>query len=107
MPLHFRENKYKGINAHLHSYLQDEPGGWESFHTEHIAALRSAIDAALPAGYYVRNDKSLQLHEDAPPIEPADISITRPDVTVYGSSSSSVSTASATADVPHRHYSPR
>jgi hypothetical protein len=31
MPIHTRKNLYQGVNAHLHSYLQQE-GGWESFH---------------------------------------------------------------------------
>lgn len=63
MTIRSRKNQYNGINAHLHSYLQHEPGGWESFHAEHIADLRRVIDSALPQGYYARSERSLQLTE--------------------------------------------
>ncbi|RMF77508.1 MAG: DUF4058 family protein, partial [Chloroflexi bacterium] len=63
MAIRSRRNQYRGINAHLHSYLQQSPGRWESFHAEHIADLRRAIDAVLPAGYYVLSEQSLQLME--------------------------------------------
>ncbi|MDX1994215.1 MAG: DUF4058 family protein [bacterium] len=63
MPLHFRENRYPGINAHLHSRLQHTAGGWQSFHSAHITDLTRAIIALLPAGYYALNERSLQLIE--------------------------------------------
>ena len=59
MPIHFRENQYNGINAHLQSLLQQD--GWESFHSAHITHLTEAIDQLLPYGYYVVNEKSLQI----------------------------------------------
>ena len=65
MSIHLRENQYKGVNAHLNSYLQNEPGGWwEVFHSNHLAHIRDAIDAQLPPGYYALNEKSLQVEPD-------------------------------------------
>jgi len=62
MAIHIRENQYKGVNAHLNSYLQNEPGGWwEVFHSNHLAHIRDAVDAQLPPGYYALNEKSLQV----------------------------------------------
>src|SRR4051812_33814070 len=63
MVLRFRENKYRGVNAHLHSALQNEPGGWKVFHSKHISDLAEAIDAQLPPGYEVGLTKSLQIVE--------------------------------------------
>jgi Protein of unknown function (DUF4058) len=65
--IQLRENQYRGINAHLHSLLQSEGGGWESFHNAHITNLTEAIDLLLPEGYYVLNEKSLQLEDDPLP----------------------------------------
>lgn len=53
MPIHLRANQYQGINAHLHSDLQAEEGGWGMFHAQHIPHLAEAIDAVLPDGYVV------------------------------------------------------
>lgn len=62
MPIHLRENQYRGVNAHLHSFLQNEPGGWwETFHSSHVAHIRDVLDTILPAGYYALNEKSLQI----------------------------------------------
>jgi hypothetical protein len=62
MPIHTRQNLYRGVNAHLHSVYQSE-GGWEGFHTSFITYLASAIDPQLPAGYVVDTEQSLQLRE--------------------------------------------
>lgn len=61
MPIHSKTNLYPGINAHLNSFLQQEGGGWESFHAEHIIDLRRVLAAKLPAGYYATSEKSLQI----------------------------------------------
>lgn len=61
MAINLRENQYRGVNAHLHSYLQ-QMGEWESFHSEHITHLREALQAILPAGYRARTERSLQLN---------------------------------------------
>lgn len=81
MTLTTQHNLYPGVNAHLNSYLQDEPGGWESFHSEHIIDIARVLNDILPAGYYVRPEKTLQIREAAdPPVKPLR---TTPDVTVY------------------------
>ena len=63
MPNRSRQNQYRGINAHLHSALQND-GGWDSFHTNHIVDLGRAIDACLPIGYVVDIKPSLQIRRD-------------------------------------------
>lgn len=63
MAIHQRQNQYPGINAHLHSYLQHEPAGWEEFHAAHITHLAEALDALLPAGYLVHLEKGMQIRE--------------------------------------------
>lgn len=59
MALRSDHNEYPGINAHLNSYLQNESGGWESFHGDHIRDLARHIDRRLPVGYFVRCQASL------------------------------------------------
>lgn len=95
MAIHADKNLYPGINAHLNSFLQNEPGGWANFHAEHIIRLREAIDEGLPPGYFARSEKSLQIGEFDPGSGTQDTSHTKPDVTVYhhpvfGSESGSV-----------------
>jgi hypothetical protein len=65
MAIHTRENLYRGVNAHLHSYLQQE-GDWSVFHGEHITHLREALQTLLPieTGYVVLAEKSLQYLRD-------------------------------------------
>jgi hypothetical protein len=55
-------NQYLGVNAHLHSAFQAYDG-WESFHSATIADLARALDRALPAGYTVDIEQSLQVRE--------------------------------------------
>lgn len=56
-----RRNLYPGINAHLHSLLQDE-GGWGSFHTRHIVHIADTLAAQLhPLGYTTELEESLQI----------------------------------------------
>ncbi len=61
MPIHADRNLYPGINAHLNSFLQHEPGGWESFHLEHLVDLRHMLDENMPLHYYARMMPSMQL----------------------------------------------
>jgi hypothetical protein len=75
-------NLYPGLNAHLNSYLQNEAGGWESFHAEHIIDIARLLDPALPAGYFVRPEKTLQIRETTD-YAPRSFRTT-PDVTIYG-----------------------
>jgi hypothetical protein len=63
MVIRTRQNLYQGVNAHLHSRLQNEPAAWEVFHSSHIIHLAEAIDAALPPGYLVEPERSLQIRE--------------------------------------------
>ena len=83
MPIYLRENQYQGVNAHLQSVLQSPGGGWESFHAAHITHLTEAIDSLLPEGYYVLNEKSLQLSTFNIETEEKGISRTRPDLGIY------------------------
>jgi len=84
MPIHRRENQYRGVNAHLHSYFQNS-GDWEGFHDKHITHLSDMLDTLLPANYYAINESSLQisgydLDKDS------DVRIrTRADIAVYQS----------------------
>jgi hypothetical protein len=61
MKVHAVSNQYRGINAHLHSYWQAE-GGWNEFHTNHIADLTRLMRALLyPMGYTAHTEQSLQI----------------------------------------------
>lgn len=97
MPIHLRENQYRGVNAHLQSYLQSPGGGWEMFHAAHITHLTEAIDLLLPEGYYSLNEKSLQLVIFDFEIGEQSASRTRPDIGLY---QISPSTSPATSGVP-------
>jgi hypothetical protein len=78
-----RENPYPGVNTHLNSFLQQDGGGWESFHAVMIMALFDLLDAALPPHYYALAEKSLQL--SALTLD-TNVQRNRPDVTVFRSS---------------------
>lgn len=83
MALQADKNLYPGINIHLNSLLQNEPGGWRSFHSQHITDLARIIDEGLPPGYFTRSEKSLQIGEYDPGSGSEGKSQTTPDVTVY------------------------
>jgi hypothetical protein len=87
MVIRTRQNLYQGVNAHLHSGLQNEPAAWEVFHSSHIIHLAEAIDTALPPGYVVEPERSLQIREfDQATGERLTLRRTkrpRPDVTIY------------------------
>lgn len=83
MPITSNKNLYPGVNAHLNSFLQQEGGGWESFHKDHITYLREALDEHLPPGYFTFSEKSLQIGEFDPGSGREARSKLVPDVTVY------------------------
>ncbi len=59
------KNQYRGINAHLHSFLQSS-GEWEGFHTYHIGVLAETLTNELfDKGYFVAIESSLQIRLDS------------------------------------------
>ncbi len=100
MPIFLRENQYNGVNAHLHSAIQTPGGGWESFHAAHITHLTEIIDTLLPEGYYVLNEKSLQLSTFNLETEEKGISRTRPDLGIYQDQTGFKRHLSETASAP-------
>ncbi len=87
MAIHLRQNQYRGVNAHLHSALQNEPGDWEMFHAAHIVDIAEALDAQLHPRYEVKLARSIQLKEYHPdtgePIKPPDTDQTLQDDEAY------------------------
>lgn len=72
------KNQYHGVNAHLHSYWQNE-GRWDGFHTNHITDLMRLMRIQLmPLGYIAEIEQSLQIRQ-------LDTPIGRPesDITIY------------------------
>jgi hypothetical protein len=63
--LRLRDNQYRGINAHLHSYLQQH-SEWSMFHSNHVVDIQQALQALLPpeTGYFVVSERSIQLIRD-------------------------------------------
>jgi len=61
MPLRRTQNLYRGVNAHLHSRLQNTPDGWQEFHAQHIVDIARAIYPLLPPGYAVFTERSFQI----------------------------------------------
>lgn len=75
-PINPVKNQYRGINAHLHSYWQAE-GGWDSFHTNHIADLMREMNKLLmPMGYVADIERSLQIRRFSEPIGKPESDIT-------------------------------
>jgi hypothetical protein len=63
------KNHYRGINAHLHSRWSAE-GGWNEFHTNHIADLTRLMRAVLyPLGYTAHMEQSLQIRRGDGPAQ--------------------------------------
>ncbi|MBN1287320.1 MAG: DUF4058 family protein [Anaerolineae bacterium] len=77
-PVRSVKNQYRGVNAHLQSYLQGE-GDWPDFHTTHIVHLAGEMKTQLlPMGYTAAVQQSLQIRRhDQPPRYPES------DITVY------------------------
>lgn len=86
MPIHRETNQYQGINAHLHSYFQQE-GGWADFHQSHITDLRRALQIELPisSGYFVTAEDSLQIGQYDLLTRKERVIQTRPDIGIYRS----------------------
>ncbi len=62
-PIRVARNMYRGINAHLQSALQAQPG-WMGFHALHIAHLAESLAAKLvPLGYRVHIENGRQIRE--------------------------------------------
>ncbi|GAB4528335.1 MAG: hypothetical protein OHK0046_47110 [Anaerolineae bacterium] len=62
MPIHRKQNQYRGVNAHLQSHFQRR-GGWPDFHRAHMDILTHLLSTALaphPA-YSVHLENSLQV----------------------------------------------
>ena len=77
-PINPVKNQYRGINAHLHSYWQSE-GGWDSFHTNHIADLMREMNKNLmPMGYVADIERSLQIRRYSEPAGKPES-----DITIY------------------------
>jgi hypothetical protein len=94
MAIHSDKNLYPGINAHLNSFLQHEPGGWQSFHAEHIVDIGKVINEHVPQGYFARAEKTLQISEILPGTKATTTTI--PDTTIYQVGSASVKAVSST-----------
>jgi hypothetical protein len=91
MAIKFRKNIYNGVNAHLHSSLQNEDSAWEVFHSSHITHIATQIDKQLPQGYIVEPERSLQIREYHPTTgEPIFVrrKYPKPDITIYETESS-------------------
>lgn len=79
-PIRSIKNQYLGINAHLHSYWQNE-GGWTEFHASYIVYLANALKAVLlPMGYTAAVEPSLQIRRLDSPERPT---YPESDITIY------------------------
>ncbi|MBI5670062.1 MAG: DUF4058 family protein [Chloroflexi bacterium] len=83
MPIHSEKSLYPGINIHLNSLLQNEPGGGSNFHAEFIIYLREHLDRVLPPGYFSRSEKSLQIEGFDPASGKEQLTPLRPDISLY------------------------
>jgi hypothetical protein len=83
MAIKSRYNLYQGINAHFQSLAQAESDGWGSFHSTHITHLMEAIHDALPPGYLVAAEKSLQIRYIDPGLGEMFTLRPKPDLTIF------------------------
>ncbi|MFN8376181.1 MAG: DUF4058 family protein [Anaerolineae bacterium] len=99
MAVRSRKNQYVGVNAHLHSRLQNIPAGWEIFHGNHVTHLGEAIYKLLPPGYVVDTERSMQIREYHPATgEPIVVKKPRrpqPDIVIASSTASVAGTKSS------------
>lgn len=51
MPIRYKHNQYRGINAHLNSDLQNRTGAWGGFHSFYLVALAVEIQKQLEEHY--------------------------------------------------------
>lgn len=106
MPTYLRDNQYKGVNAHLHSNLQNDTDAWSVFHGTHITLLALEIDALLPPGYIAEPERGLQI-KPYHPVTGEEIRTQRtrrrkPDITIYetGASTQPVTSFSGAVTAP-------
>ncbi len=85
-------NPYRGINAHLNSFLQT-PGSetrtakWHSFHASHIGHITDFMNDILPTNYIAHSEQSLQIRSES--FEFGSVKNRRiPDISLYHSGSS-------------------
>jgi hypothetical protein len=87
---------YRGINAHLHSVLQNQYAGWEEFHGTHTTHIAEFIDRILPPRYLAKPQRSFQITAiAADELESQTLRIARPDATIYEQRAWTSSTVSA------------
>lgn len=77
-------NRYRGINAHLHSYFQTN-SGWVDFHSSHILDLKRTLQRLLPldSGYIVGSEQSLQIAQYDLFADQTIISRSRTDISIH------------------------
>jgi hypothetical protein len=96
MAIQSERNLYPGVNPHLNSSLQNEPGGWQSFHSEHVVDILRGVNERLPSGYFARSEKTMQINEIIPPLSQRSPGHTVPDVTVFRAGNRPSSSGSST-----------
>jgi hypothetical protein len=98
MARYAEKNLFIGVNPILNSFLQQNDGGWESFHAEFISSITHQLDSHLPSNYYAIADKGLQISEIG--LDEIKKRRIRPDVGLYQVSPSSQATARDNAASP-------
>ncbi|MFZ4814247.1 MAG: DUF4058 family protein [Phototrophicaceae bacterium] len=64
MSIQLRENPYPGVNAHLHSMLQQERR-WQNLHLMHIVHLANVLaQNVVPRGYVINLENSVQIRRE-------------------------------------------
>lgn len=96
MAIILHENQYRGVNAHLHSHFQhDATNAWGEFHHAYLFLAAEKLNRQLPPRYRVRLERSLQIREYNPTTGER-IRRPIPDITLYDSHPSTISSASST-----------
>ncbi len=98
MALHFADNRYPGVNAHLNSYLQQPNGMWTSFHNDLVGVLKRTLNASLPEPYYAITEQGLQISTIG--LDDIEARGTRPDVAILRSSLRGHPTGTAQGSAP-------
>src|SRR5262245_46498501 len=94
-PVHTIKNQYRGINAHLHSLLQQK-GGWSDFHARHIIHIADTLKIPLRnMGYTAGIEESLQIKR-----LPDSTHQPESDVRIYARRPSAASGSTAAMDMP-------
>lgn len=82
MPIYYRDNQYAGINAHLHSILQNDRYGWATFHGAHIIDIARTLDTVLPEGYFALPERSMQIRQANGEPDSTPPQTRRPDIAI-------------------------